>query len=92
MELFIRYSQKNGIDPFIGRKLPRLLREAGLVDVRVNPLIHVYPPAHGRRSILDFAENLSTRILAEKLIGERRGSVRSSVAISGKPLRPRASC
>ena len=72
VELFIRYSQKNGIDPFIGRKLPRLLRDAGLVDVRVNPLIHVYPPGHGRRSILlDFAENLGERILAEKLIEER---------------------
>jgi ubiquinone/menaquinone biosynthesis C-methylase UbiE len=73
VELFERYSEKNGIDPFIGRKLPRMLREAGLHDIRVNPLIHVYPPGHGRRSILlDFAENLSERILAEKLVGERQ--------------------
>lgn len=72
VDLYVRYSEKNGIDPFIGRKLPRLLRDAGLVDVRVDPLIHVYPPGHGRRSILlDFAENLSERVLAEKLVGKR---------------------
>ena len=72
LKLVVRYLEKNGIDQFIGRKLPRLLREAGLEDVRVNPLIHVFPPGHGRRSILlDFAENLSERILAQKLTGER---------------------
>ena len=52
--------------------MPRLLRDAGLIEVRVNPIIHVYPPGHGRRSILlDFAENLTDRILAQKLVGER---------------------
>src|SRR5262249_33945278 len=67
-----RYSERNGIDPFIGRRVPRLLREAGLVDVRVNPIIHIYPPRHGRRNILlDFAENLSERILAQGLADEQ---------------------
>jgi ubiquinone/menaquinone biosynthesis C-methylase UbiE len=71
-KLLVTYLEKNGIDPFIGRKLPRLLREIGIEDVRVNPLIHVFPPGHGRRRILlDFVENLSERILAQKLIGER---------------------
>lgn len=61
----------NGIDPLIGRKVPRLLREAGLIDVRVNPIVHVYPPGHGRRDLLlDFSENLSERLVAEKLVGE----------------------
>lgn len=70
-ELFITYSLKNGIDPFIGRKLPGMLRKAGVVEVRVNPLVHVYPPGHGRRSILlDFAENVSERILAMSLVSE----------------------
>ncbi len=71
VELFVRYSEQNGIDPFVGRKLPRLLRDGGLEDVRVNPLIHVYPPGNPRRSILlDFAENLTERMLAQNLIGE----------------------
>jgi ubiquinone/menaquinone biosynthesis C-methylase UbiE len=72
VELLETYSAKNGIDPFIGRKLPRLLRDAGLIEVRVNPIVHTYPPGHGRRNILlDFAENLSERILAQGLVGER---------------------
>ena len=65
VELLDAYSRANGIDLCIGRKLPRLLRQAGLVDVQVNPLVHVYPPGHGRRSILvDFVENLSDRLIA----------------------------
>jgi ubiquinone/menaquinone biosynthesis C-methylase UbiE len=72
IDLFVAYSERNGIDPFIGRKVPQLLRDAGVQDVRVNPIVHVYPPGHERRPILaDFAENLSERFLAEKLIGER---------------------
>lgn len=72
VELLHVYSERHGIDPLIGRKLPRLLRGAGLVEVRVNPIIHVYPPGHGRRSLLlDFAENLSERIVAQGLIAER---------------------
>lgn len=69
--LLVRYSELNGIDPFIGRKVPRLLREAGLTEIEVNPIVHVYPPGHGRRAILlDFAENLSERILAQGLAQE----------------------
>ena len=71
VELLQKCTARNGIDSQIGRKLPRLLREAGLIDVRVNPLIHVYPPGHGRRSLLlDFSENLSERLLAEGLVSE----------------------
>jgi SAM-dependent methyltransferase len=72
VELLESYSRQNGIDPFIGRKLPRLLRDAGLVEVAVKPIVHVYPPGNARRNILlDFAENLSERILAQKLVGDR---------------------
>jgi SAM-dependent methyltransferase len=71
VDLLLVYSEMNGIDPLVGRRLPRLLRKAGLVDIRVNPIVHVYPPGHGRRRILlDFAENLSDRIIAQKLVGE----------------------
>ncbi|KVD50238.1 SAM-dependent methyltransferase [Burkholderia sp. ABCPW 11] len=67
MQLFSGYSEKNGIDPYIGRKLPRLLREiTGIQKIMVNPLIHVYPPDHERRYLAhDFAENLSDRLVAE---------------------------
>jgi hypothetical protein len=61
----------NGIDRTIGPRIPRILREAGLVDVRVNPLVHVYPLGHGRRMLLlEFVENARDRILDKKLLGE----------------------
>jgi SAM-dependent methyltransferase len=73
IELLDAYSRSNGIDLFVGRRVPRLLRQAGLVDVQVHPLVHVYPPGHGRRTILlDFVENLSERLLEQKLIAERQ--------------------
>lgn len=68
LDLLDTYSRTNGIDLFIGRKIPRLLREAGLIDVQVDPVIHVYPPGHSRRTILpDFAENLRDRLLEQKI-------------------------
>ncbi len=71
IDLFVAYSEKNGIDPFIGRKVPRLLRHAGIVDVQVHPIIHAYPVGHPRRNILlEFTENLSGRLLAENLISD----------------------
>jgi ubiquinone/menaquinone biosynthesis C-methylase UbiE len=72
LELFFAYSEKNGIDPFIGRKTPRLLREiSDIQDVKINPLIHVYPPGHERRYLAyEFAENLSDRLVAESMISK----------------------
>lgn len=65
------YAQINGNDLFIGRRVPRLLRAAGLVDIQTRPLIHVYPPGHARRMILaDFVENLRERLLAQGVLTE----------------------
>jgi SAM-dependent methyltransferase len=64
VEILNIYARSAGVDLFIGRKLPRLLRAAGLVDVEAHPLIHIYPPGHARRSILlDFVEDLSERLV-----------------------------
>jgi SAM-dependent methyltransferase len=63
-DLFVRYSEENGIDPYIGRKMPRLLREAGIADVAVNPSVRMIPPGGNSRSLLlDFTENLSNRLV-----------------------------
>ena len=71
VELFVTQSAKSGMDSFVGRKLPRLLRSAGLVDVRVHPILHVYPPTDPRRSIfLIFADNLRERVLAQNVMAE----------------------
>ncbi len=48
-----------------------MLRQAGLDNVEVNPIIHAYPPGHGRRYIYsEFAENLTERWLEQTMIGE----------------------
>jgi SAM-dependent methyltransferase len=64
VEILSAYSGSNGIDLCIGRRVPRLLREAGLTNVRVEPIVHVYPDGHSRRPLLiDFVENLRERVI-----------------------------
>jgi SAM-dependent methyltransferase len=65
------YSKPNGIDLFVARRVPRMLRAAGLVEVQVNPIVRAYPVGDPRRgTILQFAENLRDRILGQGLISE----------------------
>jgi SAM-dependent methyltransferase len=69
MDLLERYADSNGIDLFVGRRLPRLLRDAGVVDVQSRPIVHIDPPGHPRRSILpDFVDNLRERLLGDALV------------------------
>jgi SAM-dependent methyltransferase len=69
VDLFVAYSQSAGIDPYIGRKTPRLLREAGLENVAVNAFVHAYPHGHTRHNILlDFTNNLTDRLLAGEFV------------------------
>ena len=71
LQVLNTYAEMNGIDRSIGLRVPRMLREAGLADVRVNPVIHVFPPAHARRTLLlELVENTRDRILDKGLIGE----------------------
>jgi SAM-dependent methyltransferase len=71
LEILHVYAERNGIDRAIGVRVPRLLREAGLIDVTVNPLIHAYPATHSRRLLaLEFVENARTGILDDGLIEE----------------------
>ena len=64
-----RYSEAKGMDLYVGRRIARMLRNAGLVEVQVNPLIHIYGPDHSRRPIfLQFVNNLRDRIVSEGLI------------------------
>jgi SAM-dependent methyltransferase len=65
------YAEVKGMDLYVGRRIPRLLRDAGLIEVQVNPLIHIYGPDHTRRPIfLQFVNNLRDRIVAEGLISQ----------------------
>lgn len=69
MDLLRQYAESNGIDLFVGRRLPKLLRDAGLIDIQSRPIVHIDPPGHPRRSILpNFVENLKERLIAHRLI------------------------
>ena len=45
-------------------------RDAGIVDIQVKPVIHVYPHGHKRRTVFwDFIQNVRDRIVAQALLG-----------------------
>src|SRR5262249_18102197 len=69
MQALETYGQENGIDLFIGRRVPRLLREAGLLEVQTHPIIYLHPPGHWRRMILwQFVQNLRERLIAQGVL------------------------
>jgi SAM-dependent methyltransferase len=71
MQAMETYAQRNGIDLFIGRRVPRLLREAGLVEVQTHPLVSLHPLGHWRRMILwQFVQNLRERLIAQAVLSE----------------------
>ena len=73
------YAESKGMDLYVGRRIARLLRNAGLVEVQVIPLIHIYGPGHTRRPIfLQFVNNLGDRIVAEGVISQ--GEFAESIA------------
>ena len=70
-QAFEAYSRANGIDLRVGRRTPALLRAAGLADVQVRPVIHLYPPGHPRRPIFpQFVENVRERLVGRGLLGD----------------------
>jgi SAM-dependent methyltransferase len=65
-------ASNRGVDLRIGRKVPQMLRDAGLVDVEVAPIIHAYPCGHSQRNVLcDLLDTVRHRIAAEGLMSER---------------------
>lgn len=71
LDVFESHSRDRGVDPLLGRRLYSALCAAGLVDVRVRPLIHAYPHGHPRRPILiDFIDNVRAGLLESGQIRE----------------------
>ena len=65
LDTYTAYSAAQGIDLFIGRRLHRLLRDAGVADIQSDAVVHVYPPGHDRRPILyDFINNVREQLVA----------------------------
>ncbi len=64
LDAYTTYSAAQGIDLFVGRRLHRLLRSAGVEDIRTDAVLHVYPPGHDRRPILyDFINNVADQLV-----------------------------
>ncbi|AKT42722.1 SAM-dependent methyltransferase [Chondromyces crocatus] len=64
LDVYQENSRDGGIDPFLGRRTHRMFREAGLTDIQVRPLVHVYPPGHSRRDIfVRFIENVRPALI-----------------------------
>ena len=50
-DIFTAAFRRNGADPWIGRRVSELFRQAGLEDVEVEAKVQLYPPGNSRRTI-----------------------------------------
>jgi hypothetical protein len=58
-----------GINLFVGRRTHRLFRDAGMGDIPVDAVVHVYPLGHDRRPILrDFVNNVREGLIEGSFI------------------------
>jgi SAM-dependent methyltransferase len=66
---FDAYARSQGIDVHVGRRTHRLFREAGLTDINVDAVVHVYPVGHSRRPIFrDFINNVRDKLIDDGFI------------------------
>jgi SAM-dependent methyltransferase len=80
-ELFTTAFSRNGADPYIGRRMAELYREAGLEDVTVDARVRVYPVGHSRRTIrADLVRSLREQILEMKMADEHELDVLDAAA------------
>jgi SAM-dependent methyltransferase len=71
-EIFREANKVDGADAFIGRRLPELFRQAGLVDVGVEAKADIYPPGHSRRTLrLDLVRSMRPKILEKGIATEQ---------------------
>ena len=69
VEAFKAFAGAQGMDPFTGRRTHRLFRAAGVGDIHVDAVVHVYPPGHSRRTILfDFINNVREQLIEGRFI------------------------
>jgi len=73
IDAYTAYSAAQGIDLSVGRRTHRLFRDAGLVDINVDTVVHVYPHGHDRRPILrDFVNNVHDKMVSGGFIGREK--------------------
>jgi SAM-dependent methyltransferase len=70
-EVFPAVFSRNGADPWIGRRVPELLREAGLEEIETEATARVYPPGHLRRTVwADLVRSMQLHVLELGLVSE----------------------
>ena len=63
-DIFTVAFRRNGADPWIGRRVPELFRQAGLEDVAVEARVQMYPPGNTRRTVrLDLVRAMRPQVL-----------------------------
>ena len=63
-EIFTVVFRRNGADPWIGRRVPELFRQARLAEVGVEAKVQMYPPGNSRRTIrLDLVRSMRPQVL-----------------------------
>lgn len=63
-DIFTVVFRRNGADPWIGRRVPELFRQAGLDDVAVEATVQSYPPGNTRRTVrLDLVRAMRPQVL-----------------------------
>jgi ubiquinone/menaquinone biosynthesis C-methylase UbiE len=71
-EIFWQANRSAGADPFIGRRLPELFRQAGLADIGVEAKADIYPAGHSRRTVRsDLVRSMRPKILARGIASEQ---------------------
>ena len=71
-EILQAFATSNQTDLFVGRRLPRMLREQRVIDVKARAFIHSYDIDHGRRMLAhQFVENVAGAVVAEGLASEQ---------------------
>ena len=90
-QIFRSAQQVDGADTFIGRRLPELFRQAGLVTIGVEAKADIYPVGHSRRTILvDLVRSMRLKILTagiatEHELDEVDHAVREHLKVVGGP-------
>lgn len=71
-QIFLSAQQVDRADTFIGRRLPELFRQEGLVAIGVEAKADIYPAGHSRRTLLaDLVRSMRPKILAAGIADER---------------------
>jgi SAM-dependent methyltransferase len=71
-DIFRRAQEVDGADSFIGRRLPELFRQAGLVAIDTEAKADIYPVGHSRRTLrADLVRSMRPKIVAAGIATEQ---------------------